>query len=178
MRVTYDPASDAAYIYLVNAIKRGEAKHQEIALEGGVVLDLGADGRLLGIEILRAGTLLVPRNSYVEAQRQPPSTSQSGTRPVTAGETPCSARSGPDSEVSSSTRPRKRLFVRPTRGVQTASVFGGKNLSSSMRTSKRRRPGARQRVRNRPVVIDSFSPSPGLLTSRNVPSSLYDLALR
>jgi uncharacterized protein YuzE len=59
MRVTYDPADGMAYVYLVDDIKPGEAKRQEVT-EDGLVLDYDADGKLLGIEILGADRLLRP----------------------------------------------------------------------------------------------------------------------
>jgi uncharacterized protein YuzE len=59
MRITHDPAADAAYVYLVDRIEPGESKRQEVT-EGGLVLDYDADGKLLGIEILYAGRLLRP----------------------------------------------------------------------------------------------------------------------
>jgi uncharacterized protein YuzE len=61
MRITYDPEDGgAAYVYLVSQITPGEAKRQVIALDGQVLLDLDADGRLLGVEILGADRLLRP----------------------------------------------------------------------------------------------------------------------
>jgi uncharacterized protein YuzE len=50
MRGTYDPASDAMYLYLT---ERG-AGHPEVARTeeiADVVLDLDGDGRVIGIEI-------------------------------------------------------------------------------------------------------------------------------
>ena len=52
---TYDPEADAAYIYL------GESKileSEEVA--PGIVLDFDAEGRVVGIEILSASTVLAP----------------------------------------------------------------------------------------------------------------------
>jgi uncharacterized protein YuzE len=61
MRVTYDAAADMGYIYLVDEIKPGEAVRQVIAGEDeAFVLDLDAQGRLLGIEVFGAGTQLHP----------------------------------------------------------------------------------------------------------------------
>ena len=60
MRVTRDPLAGAAYIYLVDTISRGEV-HRSVAVhDGNVVLDLDANGRLLGVEILDAERLLRP----------------------------------------------------------------------------------------------------------------------
>jgi len=51
MRITYDTKADAIYIRL----KEGEfARNREVEL--GVVLDIGPDDELLGIEILDAST--------------------------------------------------------------------------------------------------------------------------
>lgn len=47
MRITYDPAVDALYIYLSDA---EAASTREVA--EGVQLDLDAEGRVIGIEIL------------------------------------------------------------------------------------------------------------------------------
>jgi uncharacterized protein YuzE len=56
MRVTYDPGSDAAYVYLVDHINPGEATRQEVA--GRLILDFDEAGKLLGIEILQAARML------------------------------------------------------------------------------------------------------------------------
>ena len=58
MRVTYDPESDAAYVYLAQT-KLGEAVEQRF-VEGGLILDFDKDGRLLGIEALDATRQLRP----------------------------------------------------------------------------------------------------------------------
>ncbi|MFC7432097.1 MULTISPECIES: DUF2283 domain-containing protein [unclassified Agrococcus] len=63
MRLTYDHDADAAYARLVDDIAPGEAAHQirvpgDDRLAGQVVLDVDADGRLLGIEVLFASTAL------------------------------------------------------------------------------------------------------------------------
>jgi uncharacterized protein YuzE len=60
MRVTYDPSAGAAYIYIVDTISRGEARQSVAVHDGDVMLDLDANGRLLGIEILGAERLLRP----------------------------------------------------------------------------------------------------------------------
>ena len=69
MRLTYDPAADAAYVYLVDRIAPGEAKQQVTALDGAVVLDLDATGRLLGVEVVYAKRLLRPE-TIEEAERR------------------------------------------------------------------------------------------------------------
>lgn len=64
MRIKYDPAADAAYVYLVDRIQPGEAKTQIVVLDGGVVLDLDAEGRLLGVEVVHAKRLLRPETLH------------------------------------------------------------------------------------------------------------------
>ena len=63
---TYDPEADAAYIYL------GESKileSEEVA--PGNVLDFDAEGRVVGIEILSASTVLAP-GDWMKAPRPSP----------------------------------------------------------------------------------------------------------
>jgi uncharacterized protein YuzE len=51
MRITYDTRADAMYIQL----REGEfARNKEV--EEGVILDLGTEGELLGIELLEASS--------------------------------------------------------------------------------------------------------------------------
>lgn len=61
MKITYDPAADAAYIYLVR-IGAGEAVEQvplyDEDTEIELILDLNADKQLIGIEITSAGKTL------------------------------------------------------------------------------------------------------------------------
>jgi uncharacterized protein YuzE len=62
MKLTYDPEADALYI----ALSEGPvAKTSDV--EEGVILDYGADGRLVGVEILRASlrTRETPSVEYV-----------------------------------------------------------------------------------------------------------------
>lgn len=63
-RVTYDSEADAAYVYLVGEIRAGEAvRTVSVAPDeiGGMVnIDLDIDGRILGIEILDARSLMRP----------------------------------------------------------------------------------------------------------------------
>jgi uncharacterized protein YuzE len=62
VRVTYDPEADAAYFYLVEEIRLGEAVRtvsvDPQSIGGMVNLDLDADGRILGLEVLDASRLL------------------------------------------------------------------------------------------------------------------------
>ncbi len=62
-RVKYDPDANAAYIYLVEEILRGEVE-RTISVdprEGMMVnLDLDSGGRIIGIEVLDARELLSP----------------------------------------------------------------------------------------------------------------------
>lgn len=66
MRVTYDKDANAAYIYVVDPIKRGEAQHRKTLSFSGdqnramadFVLDFDTDGKLLGIEVLSAQRFL------------------------------------------------------------------------------------------------------------------------
>ncbi|MDI6738713.1 MAG: DUF2283 domain-containing protein [Nanoarchaeota archaeon] len=57
MKLTYDKEADAAYVYLVRHIRRGEAK-KNIKVIGNMVLDFNDNGKLLGIEILNARKIL------------------------------------------------------------------------------------------------------------------------
>jgi uncharacterized protein YuzE len=59
MHVRYDGEVDAAHITIVNRIERGESVQQVVATPddpglGAFVLDLDREGRLLGVEVLRA----------------------------------------------------------------------------------------------------------------------------
>ena len=64
MRITYDSETDAAYIYLVNSVRPGEAKKTYVCdpseMNGMINLDFDAFGRLLGIEVLCARQQLPP----------------------------------------------------------------------------------------------------------------------
>ena len=63
-RVEYDPEANAAYIYLTDEIPAGGVARcvplDPIEVGGMVNLDLDADGRILGIEVLDARGKLVP----------------------------------------------------------------------------------------------------------------------
>jgi uncharacterized protein YuzE len=52
--MTYDPEADAVYVYL----GRSKIDHQQEA--GPSILDLDAEGHVVGIEILSASKLLAP----------------------------------------------------------------------------------------------------------------------
>jgi uncharacterized protein YuzE len=72
MRATYDPGSDAAYIYLKDRIAYGEVKNS-VECENdddaaGIVLDFEANGVLLGIEVLRPRKTL-PKELLDHAER-------------------------------------------------------------------------------------------------------------
>jgi uncharacterized protein YuzE len=61
-RVTYDPRVDAAYIYLAEEIGAGEVERTVpcAPIEGGgeINLDFDRTGRLVGIEVLSASSIL------------------------------------------------------------------------------------------------------------------------
>lgn len=77
MRVTYDPYADAAYIYLREIEPGGtkatvDAEEAEgIAAGGSIMLDFDDDGRLIGIEVLRAKRGL-PKELIAEAEELGP----------------------------------------------------------------------------------------------------------
>jgi len=63
MRITYDKAADAAYVYLVDRIRRGEVARTyscDVKQVGEINLDFDKGGHLLGIEILNASSRLSP----------------------------------------------------------------------------------------------------------------------
>jgi len=57
MRLEYDKDVDAAYIYLVDEIKEGQAT-KTIELNEDIILDFDAKGKLIGMEILNASKIL------------------------------------------------------------------------------------------------------------------------
>jgi uncharacterized protein YuzE len=57
MRVTYDPETKAAYIYLKYPLSWGEAARTVPDVAPGVNLDFDADGHLIGIELLSPNRL-------------------------------------------------------------------------------------------------------------------------
>ena len=66
MKFEYDKDVDAAYIYLQHPIKEGESK-KTIELNQNIILDFDQKGKLLGVEILNASSVL-NRKTLVEAQ--------------------------------------------------------------------------------------------------------------
>lgn len=62
MRLTYDEAADAAYVYLVPEIRPGEVHQTRVSGirldQAAINVDFDADGRILGIELLGASRLL------------------------------------------------------------------------------------------------------------------------
>ena len=80
MKLEVDREADAAYVTLVDAIAPGQASRQvRVPLDfaaGEVVLDFDHAGRLLGVEVLGAGSLL-PEELLQQAS-QPPGGSAGG----------------------------------------------------------------------------------------------------
>src|ERR1700735_118773 len=60
MRIRYDRGADAAYVYLVDEIRPGEAKRQVVVDGARVILDFDDAGELLGVAILGAAECLRP----------------------------------------------------------------------------------------------------------------------
>ena len=62
MRVTHDSEANAAYIYLVDEIDRGEVARScvaDIAMDNAAItIDFDAEGLVLGIEVLGASQAL------------------------------------------------------------------------------------------------------------------------
>lgn len=64
MKITYDPKIDAMYIKFQEGVF---ASNKEI--EEGIILDVGKNNAILGIEILEASQRLKPKNvSYFDIQ--------------------------------------------------------------------------------------------------------------
>lgn len=63
MKIEFDKEADAAYIYLKDEVKSGEAKKQ-ICVSDEIIIDLDSDDKILGIEILNAKKNLskIPQN--------------------------------------------------------------------------------------------------------------------
>lgn len=64
MKLSYDGEADMAYLYITEDVADGEAaasvQVDEEELRGDLVLDLDADGRVLGIEIFNPRAQLRP----------------------------------------------------------------------------------------------------------------------
>jgi uncharacterized protein YuzE len=62
VRMTHDSEANAAYIYLVDEIHRGEVARScfaDIAMDNAsITVDFDAEGRVLGIEVLGASQVL------------------------------------------------------------------------------------------------------------------------
>jgi uncharacterized protein YuzE len=62
VRMTHDAAANAAYIYLVDEIARGEVTYSRVADipmdNAAITVDFDAEGRVLGIELLGASRAL------------------------------------------------------------------------------------------------------------------------
>jgi len=62
MRLTHDAEADADYVYMVEEIDRGEVTSSRVAAirfeNASLLVDLDADGRVLGIEVLGASRVL------------------------------------------------------------------------------------------------------------------------
>ncbi len=76
MKINYDKQADAAYIIIVDHIQDGEAAIQLHSIEtpggkGEITLDFDRNGKLLGLEILRAEKVLHPE---VLARTETPAT--------------------------------------------------------------------------------------------------------
>lgn len=57
MKITYDKAADAAYIYLKYPLKDGECATTK-ELDEHIILDFDASGKIVGVEILNASKVL------------------------------------------------------------------------------------------------------------------------
>jgi uncharacterized protein YuzE len=62
MKISYDPSTDAAYVYLVSTIEPGGVSTtyccDPLKINGQIHLDFDASGRLVGIEVLGASRKL------------------------------------------------------------------------------------------------------------------------
>ncbi len=60
LRVTLDPNADAAYAYLTDVPAGAAVTHRVVgvAARGDVVLDFDREGRLLGVELIGASSVL------------------------------------------------------------------------------------------------------------------------
>ena len=62
MKITYDKAADAAYVYLTNGVEAGGIAKtyccDPVEVNGEINLDFDKHGKLVGIEVLGASKLL------------------------------------------------------------------------------------------------------------------------
>lgn len=62
VQLVHDEVANAAYVYLVDRIQPGEVRRtvpvEARGIDGSVNIDLDADGRILGFEILGAAAML------------------------------------------------------------------------------------------------------------------------
>lgn len=80
MRITVDQSCDMGYIYIKNNIAAGEADYRrsganiKVSLDKNnpnkfdLIIDVGADGKILGIEVFGAKRLL-PEDAYEKAEK-------------------------------------------------------------------------------------------------------------
>ena len=68
MKLEYDREADAAYIYIEYPIKDGQVKNT-IELNDKIILDFDSKGKLLGVEILDASTVL-NKKTLLEAKTE------------------------------------------------------------------------------------------------------------
>jgi uncharacterized protein YuzE len=57
MRMTYDPAADAMYLYLTERAAEGPTVARTEEVTPGLMLDFDRDGRVIGIEMLSVSKL-------------------------------------------------------------------------------------------------------------------------
>lgn len=67
MKLEYDKDANAAYLYIVDSIKRGGVA-KTLSLNDNILLDFDKKGRVLGVEILSARKLL-SRKVLMKAKR-------------------------------------------------------------------------------------------------------------
>ncbi len=72
MRMTYDPAVDAACVYFTDSACAGQSAKQIVTAidHGTVVLDMTASGTLIGVEVLGAQNVL-PTEALERTRQQP-----------------------------------------------------------------------------------------------------------
>lgn len=72
MKLTYDPEADAAYIYLVPTVAKGEVEDTrrcfDKGLDGMISFDFDKHGKLLGVEVLGASRRLRPETLRAAVQ--------------------------------------------------------------------------------------------------------------